>query len=127
MRGAASKLNIQIMKLAANLHLSSGQFFDNEIPDKTVNSAIAIIDDIFNASIKIAHKKGVAGDKAEFEAVINYLTGKSKTEREIINSLNRTLPFKNYSSNRSKAVKKTIQDLASQSVITESNGKFSME
>lgn len=126
MRGAASKLNIQIMKLAANLHLSSGQFFDNVIPDKTVNSAIAIIDDIFNASVKIAHKKGVAGDKAEFEAVINYLTGKPRTEREIINSLRTTTPFKNYTGSKSVAIKKSIHDALEQGVITESNGKFSI-
>jgi hypothetical protein len=126
MRGAASKLNIQIMKLAANLHLTNGQFFENIIPDQLVNSTIAIVNDIFCASVQIAHKKGVAGDKAEFEAVINYLTGKSKTEREMINSLNRTLPFKNYSGNKSVAIKKTIQNLASQGVITESNGKFSV-
>jgi hypothetical protein len=126
MRGAASKLNIQIMKLAANLHLSNGDFFENEIPDKLVNSAIAIINDIFSASVQIAHKKGVMGEKAEFEAVINYLTSKVKTEREIINSLNRTLPFKNYSGNKSKAIKKTIQNLVFQGVISESNGKFSV-
>jgi hypothetical protein len=127
MRGAASKLNIQIMKLAANLHLSNGDFFENEIPDKLVNSAIAIINDIFNASVQIAHKKGVAGEKAEFEAVINYLTSKSnKTEREIINSLRTTMPFKNYSGNKWGVIKKTIQDLNSQGVISESNGKFSI-
>ncbi len=127
MRGAASKLNIQIMKLAANLHLSSGgQFFDPEIPDKTVNSAIAIIDDIFNASVKIAHKKGVAGDKAEFEAVINYLTGKPRTEREIINSLRTTTPFKNYTGSKSAAIKKSIHDALEQGVITESNGNCSI-
>ena len=127
MRGAASKLNIQIMKLAANLHLSNGQFFDNEIPDKIVKAAIAIIDDIFSASVQICHKKGVAGEKAEFEAVINYLSIKgAKTEREIINSLRTTLPFKNYSGNKSSAIKKTAQNLVSQGVISESNGKFSV-
>ena len=126
MRGAASKLNIQIMKLAANLHLSNGQFFENIIPDNLVKSAIAIVNDIFSASVQIAHKKGVAGERAEFEAVINYLTGKSKTEREMINSLNRTLPFKNYSGNKSKAIKKTLQDLVFQGVISELNGKFSI-
>ncbi len=127
MRGAASKLNIQIMKLAANLHLSNGQFFDNEIPDKIVKAAIAIIDDIFSASVQICHKKGVAGEKAEFEAVINYLSIKgAKTEREIINSLRTTLPFKNYSGNKWAAIKKTVQNLNSQGVIVESNGKFSV-
>jgi hypothetical protein len=126
MRGAASKLNIQIMKLAANLHLSSGcQFFKPEIPDKTVNSAIEIINDLFSASVQIAHKKGVAGEKSEFEAVINYLTIKgAKTEREIISSLRNTTPFRNYSGNKWKAIKKTIHDLHSQCVIRELNGKF---
>lgn len=127
MRGAASKLNIQIMKLAANLHLSNGHFFDAEIPDKLVNTAIAIVNDIFEASVQICHKKGVTGEKVELEAVINYLSKKgTKTEREIINSLRDTVPFKNYSGNKSAAIKKTIRNALFQGLITELNGKFSI-
>lgn len=69
----------------------------------------------------------MAGEKAEFEAVINYLSIKgSKTEREIINSLRTTTPFRNYSGNKSKAIRKTIHEVIAQGLIVESNGKFSM-
>jgi hypothetical protein len=127
MRGAASKLNIQIMKLAANLHLSNGHFFESEIPDKLVNAAIAIVDDIFEASIQICHKKGVAGEKAELEAVINYLSrGNPKTERDIINSLRNTTPFRNYSGNKTVAIRKSLHYALTQNLIFESNGKLAI-
>lgn len=75
----------------------------------------------------ICHKKGVTGEKVELEAVINYLSKKgTKTEREIINSLRDTVPFKNYSGNKSAAIKKTIRNALFQGVITELNGKFSI-
>lgn len=131
LRGAASKLNIQIMKIAANLHLTSSidSFCDNQIDDKYIDSAIEIVHAIFEASVQICTKKGFIGEKAEIEALLSYLSkdsNKAKTERQIINSLRTTQPFKSYSGSTSKAIRKALDDALAQNAISQSNGKFSI-
>ena len=124
LRGAASKLNIQIMKIAANLHLSSStdSFHNNQIPDNYIESAIEIVHAIFEASVQICTKKGFIGERAELESLIAYLSkdgGKPKIATEITNSLRFTQPFKNYSGSQRKAARKALEDAVLQGFVVE--------
>ena len=59
--------------------------------------------------------------------LLSYLShDRPRTERQIINSLSRTSPFKNYSGNKAQAVKKALSDALIQNAVTQSNGKFSI-
>ena len=114
------------MKIAANLHLTSSidSFCDNQIEDKYIDSAIKIIHAIFEASVQICTKKGFIGERAELEALINYLSkneGKAKTERQIINSLRNTHPLKRYSGRKRGAPPKTFEQAINQGFIVPKN------
>lgn len=123
LRGAASKADIQIMKIAANLHLSSSieSLHSNQIPDIYIDAAIEIFSDVFEAMVQLCTKKGVIGERAELEALINYLSkdgGRSKTERQITNSLRATNPFINYSGSKIAAARKTFEQALKHGLIT---------
>jgi len=112
LRGSAGKINMQIMKIAANLHVfnNSGDI----IEDSIILSAIGIADWLLNNMFKMCEMKEVFGYSSEFVAIISYLekAGKGKTEREIINSLRNTKPFKEMSGDRIKAIKSAINRMA---------------
>jgi hypothetical protein len=127
LRGAAGKANIQIMKMAANLHLLDGGAYENVIDDKHVNSAIGIVDDVLNSMLALCHDKELVGAKAEYSAIIGYLSKKSKgaTVNEMVNSLKTTKPFKDMTSGRNEAIKIAINEMITKGLLSESNGIFS--
>jgi hypothetical protein len=119
LRGAAGKLNIQVMKIAANLHLLAGDLFESDIDDKHVKAAIGITQELFEANINLCHDKGIMGTKAEYTAVINCLSNKgAKTERELVNSLRDTVPFKSFTGNKSALIKTTLDEMTNQNIVT---------
>jgi hypothetical protein len=127
LRGAASKLNMQIMKIAAILHLSDSviALHENLIADEWVDSAIGIVSELFEGSVRLCTAKGFIGEKAEFEALINYLSkdgGKAKTGTEITNSLRSTNPFKNYSGNKRSIVTQALKRAVAQGLVVEIYG-----
>ena len=118
LRGAGCKIDMQIMKLSANLHLSD--FNDsNVIADKHVISAIRIADDLLEANLKLCQAKGIMGVKAEFTAILNYMTSKHgiKTERDLINSLRTTQPFKDFSGKKSNLIKDTLASMSKEGLL----------
>lgn len=127
LRGAAGKLNIQVMKIAANLHLLNGGMFEPNIDDQDVRAAIGIAHELFEANIGLCHDKGIMGTKAEYTAVLNYLASKNgaRVEREIINSLRNTTPFKTFTGNKSALIKSTLTEMVTQRLLSEffENGK----
>jgi len=118
LRGAGCKIDMQIMKIAANLHLSD---FDEStvIADKHVISAIRIANELLEANLKLCQAKGIIGLKAEFTAVINYMTSKHgvKTERELINSLRTTQPFKVFTGKKSELIKDTLEAMTREGLL----------
>ncbi len=149
LRGAAGKINMQIMKIAANLHLlaknddAESPLVDkavtleelqarsshnlkrpavkSDIDDKHVIAAIGIANELLEANLKLCQDKGILGVKAEYTAILNYLTNKAnKTERELINSLRTTLPFKESTGNKAEEIKKAIVEMVAQGVIAKS-------
>jgi hypothetical protein len=138
LRGLAGKADMHIMKIAANLHLldrnslkdktgNTGNLacFDTDIyqtaiSDNHVISAIHIFDDLLKAALGLCHDKGITGTKAEYSAVISYLSNKKPngaTAREIINSLRTTHPFENMAGGKSQMIKKTIDEMVNEKLI----------
>lgn len=124
-RGMAGKIDMSIMKIAANMHLlERNDQYEPNIPYRLVMSAIGVSDELLEASLKLCRDKGIIGLKAEFTAVIGYMTAKGsagKTERDIVNSLRTTQPFKSFTGNISQAIKKTLSEMVSQKILAISN------
>lgn len=118
LRGAAGKINMQIMKIAANLHLLESQK-DETIAVKHVQSAIDIANAMLEANLKLCIDKGLIGRKAEYVAILRYFEKHSKpiSYRDICNSMSRTLPFKNLTGSKSGAVKATLEEMAKQGLL----------
>ena len=108
LRGAASKINMQIMKIAANLYLIDRA--DNckpEIPDSIIKASIGIASDLLKANLAICQAKGMTGQRAEFNAILSIFEEKNtiKSERQIIQSRLRVIPFKDFTGNKSNLVR----------------------
>jgi hypothetical protein len=121
LRGAAGKVNMQIMKIAANLHLmaNGGLFFKSFIDDCYIESAISIADDLLNANLDLCIDKGIIGFKAEYTAIINYITGRGgeKSEGDIVNSLKSTQPFKSIEKKRNEAIKRALSEMVDKGLL----------
>ena len=120
-RGAAGKVNMQVMKIAANLHLLTRlNNFDPNIPDSIINSAIGIARDLLEANLALCKAKGLIGDKAEFTAILNLFEGNHKpmTERQIIQSRARVSPFKDFTGNKSDLIREALAGLESENLLS---------
>ncbi len=123
LRGAASKINMQIMKIAATLHLidveGDGQHRP-DIDDKHTESAIEIANELLEANLKLCQDKGILGLKAEFTAILNYLSKPGKTrslQRDISNSLRTTQPFKDHTGNKAGLITTTLDEMVTQGLL----------
>ncbi|MEI7841319.1 MAG: DUF3987 domain-containing protein, partial [Methylococcaceae bacterium] len=120
LRGAAGKVDIQIMKIAANLHLLKGTNLTPKlISNDLVKTAILIVNDLLEAHFDMLKDKGVSGDKAEWQAVIKYLSGKNKGAviTEMVDSLRRTLPFKAITGSKPNSIKAAVSEMHNQGVL----------
>ena len=120
LRGAASKINMQIMKLAAVLHLSSGFDEETEIGDRCLHSAIGIANDLLEANLSLCVDKGLQGSKAEFSAILALFEKDSRprTERAIIQANVKKQPFKEFSGNKSDLVRSTLEEMVNQRILS---------
>ena len=129
LRGAIGKVDIQIMKIAANLHiLKHSHNPPSTIDNDTVTSAINIIDELMEAHLDMLKDKGAIGAKAEYSAIIGYLSGKSKgaTKAEMKNSLKRTKPFCNVTGSVAKAIDNAINEMVELGGLTLLSGLYSL-
>jgi hypothetical protein len=127
LRGAASKVDIQIMKIAANLHLMTSQAL--EIDLNHVISAIGIVDDLLQEHRKLLEDNGFTGVKAEFQAIIHYLSKGTKSAGavEICQALRNVTPFKSLSSSKTDAIKAALKTMVGEKLLTEVNGKYTLK
>lgn len=129
LRGAAGKLNIQVMKIAANLHLLDGGMFEPNIDDQHVKAAIGIAHELFEANIGLCYDKGIMGTKAEFTAILRmFETATRLTERQIMQSRVTVAPFKTFTGNKSELIRTNLAELVEQRILSSSvddNGKVS--
>ena len=121
LRGAASKIDMQIMKIAANLHIADSSFEPN-IPDKHVISAIAIAGELIEANLKLCQDKGIMGVKADFTAILSLFENdqRSRNERSIIQVKSKTKPFKDFTGNKSKLIVDTLWEMVGQKLLKRS-------
>lgn len=122
LRGAAGKIDMQIMKLSANLYLLDGGALRNWplIPDKYVEQAKNIAVAMLEANLSMCGIKGVIGAKAEFVAILSYFENKPNGEvlRKANNNLIQKKPFSDFTGNKSKLVKQSIADMVTQGLLT---------
>lgn len=114
LRGAAGKANMQVLKLAANLHLlCRDDAYSSIIPDDLVKASINMVRDLLNSSLAICKAKGLIGTKAEFEAILRMFEKDRhpKTERQIIQSRSKVEPFADYTGSKSKLIRDTLAEM----------------
>ncbi|MXR67982.1 DUF3987 domain-containing protein [Shewanella sp. JBTF-M18] len=113
LRGIFGKIDIQVMKLAATLHIADCLMTDKAvggfIPYSVVTVAIDMAAALAANVRQILEEKGMIGKSAECEAILRmFEQGGSKTEREIIQSRSRVAPFKTMTGNKSDAIRAAI-------------------
>jgi hypothetical protein len=120
LRGAASKIDMQIMKLAANLHVMANQS-ESLISDDCVVAAISIAHDLLLGSRKLSSVKALIGRKAEFESIMSLFVDKPlpRSLRVIIQAKNKTRPFKEYTGNVSGLIRDTVLEMVAQGLLLE--------
>ena len=121
LRGAASKINMQIMKIAANLHLiDRDDNYNPDIPDSLIKASIGIADDLIKANLTICKAKGMTGEKAEFNAILRIFEEKNipKSERQIIQSRSKVLPFKDFTGSKSELIRLTLSSMVSSNLLS---------
>jgi hypothetical protein len=119
LRGAAAKIDMQIMKIAANLHLLDSGQYQPTIEDKHVISAINIAYELLEANFKILNAKGMIGAKAEYTSILTLFETKldPRTERNIIQCKSQTEPFKSHTGNKSALIKQTLKDMVKAKIL----------
>lgn len=120
LRGAAAKIDMQIMKIAANLHLLDSGQYQPIIDYKHVISAINIAYELLEANFKILNAKGMIGAKAEYTAILALFEKDSspRTERNIVQCKSQTEPFKSHTGNKSALIKKTLKDMVKARILS---------
>ena len=114
MRGAASKVNMQIMKIAANLFLldSNVSFFES-IPLPIITASINIANDLLEANLRLCMTKDILGTRAEFTSILSLFEKDSRprSERTIITSKVSTKPFNEVTGNKSDKIRETLNEM----------------
>lgn len=132
LRGVASKINMQIMKIAANLHLIDLEYrmkMSPVIADRHIKSAIAIADRLLQHQRAMMIDKGIIGIKAEYQAIMDYFEIKPiGSEREIINNKRKVKPFKDSTGNISDEIRQNLAEMVKAGLLssfTNEDGKTS--
>lgn len=131
LRGAASKIDMQIMKIAANLHLLSLRGVDGvntTISDDLVMSAINIAKDLLESNYLTLQDKGIVGRKAEWQLIMDFLL-KSKSGKfsEIRETLRHVKVFKT-AQNPKEKIQTTLDEMVSASLlVVKAGGKYEIK
>lgn len=127
LRGAAGKINMQIMKIVAILWLCDAGFEESQpIPLNLVESAIGIAYDLLEANYALCQEKGFFGRNAAFEAVLRKFKKPTDllNERQLIQNLSGVKHFKDYTGNKSDYLRSVFQDMVNEGLLVQTvNGK----
>lgn len=122
LRGAAGKIDMQIMKMAANLHLLDGGQYIHQIDDKHIDAAIGIANELLENQLKILQDKGIIGLKAEYESILSMFEVKTiRSEREIIQAKRNTKPFKDFNGNIAESIRQSLEEMTDMRLLIKSN------
>jgi hypothetical protein len=110
---------MQIMKIAANLHLIDGGEYVPEIADTHVEAAINIANELLEANLKLCVDKGILGVKAEFASILSLfeINQQPRTERNIVQIKIKSKPFIDFTGNKSALVKATLREMVDQRLL----------
>lgn len=115
-----SKLDIQVMKVAATLWLMDGKSHEKPIDVETVKVAAAVVISIFKGVVKVCEMKGIVGKSAEEEAVEEYMSKNGrmgKSEREILNAMRHRKIFAQYGNQCVNVAKEALSALIEKGVL----------
>jgi hypothetical protein len=129
LRGAVNKVSMQIMGIAANLHLLEDGGTNLVIDSKHIDSAISIIRDLVQGMFYLCVKKGLVGKQNEFKVILKMYVGKddkfSLTEQEIKKHCSEVNPFKNYPK-KSEAIKYALDEMVRFGLLIWRESKYSL-
>jgi len=119
-RGSVAKIDMQIMKIAANLHILSGN--PGYVIDLNITkTAIQIANAMISVIIGLCKDKGMMGLTAEYRAVIEYMSkpGKGNVNiNDLKNAVRDRVPFKHLPARKMAAVQSTLEAMAGDSLIS---------
>lgn len=122
LRGSAGKVDMQIMKIASNLHFFGHAFELGSlvISNSDIESAIYITDELLNAHLGILTDKGIIGVKAEYMSILSVFErdNRPRTFEQLRSSRLRVEPFSSFTGNKSEMVKKTLDDMVKDGFFT---------
>jgi hypothetical protein len=120
LRGGSSKINMQIMKLSANLHILGADLcMKMQIDDSTIIKVIEMAKDIIVANKRLVTSLGIIGDKAAFDSIMNLFkdNDRPRIERSIITCKVQTAPFKQHSGGKAKEIRRILDLMVKQRVL----------
>lgn len=119
-RGMWSKMDIQIMKVAATLHVYDGGDSTKQINQDTIKRAIAIVKELLRGVVSICEKKGFIGKSVEEESIEEYMSKNGrmgKSENEILKAVSKRKVFKQYGGNARQRAREAFESLVNRGVI----------
>jgi hypothetical protein len=113
LRGFAAKVDMQIMKISANLHLLSNDVdVTSTIRNKYVESAILIVDDLLEHQLSILVDKGLVGKNAAHDAILRIFVEESVlSDRKITTSRCKVAPFKDMTGDKYEIIRNVLHEL----------------
>lgn len=120
-RGMFAKADMQVMKVAANLHLLSGDCEKLEINEAIIAAAIGIVDNVLKGTLSLCKTKQQVGESAEYTSILSLFLRSShpRTMREIKIAKTQTAPFKEYTGNKAAAIEKAVKAMAAEGILVE--------
>ncbi|HCT99161.1 MAG TPA: hypothetical protein DF614_03570, partial [Methylococcaceae bacterium] len=126
-RGAVNKVSMQVMGIAANLHLLEDGGENTTIDSKHIQTAIDITDQLIISLHNVCLKKDMIGTHAEFKAILDFFVGKpdnfKPTAQEIKKSRTKVKPFTGYN-RKSLRVQYALDHLVEVSLLRYENNRY---
>ena len=113
LRGFAAKVDMNIMKISANLHLLSHDVGSTStISNEYVKSAILIVNDLLEHQLSMLTEKGLAGKNAAHAAILRMFDkAKVLTDRQVASSRCNVSPFKDMTGNKYEIIRNVLYEL----------------
>ncbi len=120
LRGAAAKVDMNIMKISANLHLLSHDVGSTStISNECVKSAILIVNDLLEHQLSMLTEKGLTGKNAAHNAILRMFDNSPKlSDRQIITSRSNVAPFKDSTGNKANLIRMALLDLVNSGILS---------
>lgn len=119
------KIEVQILKIAANLYLLDADldvlFDESEIRLSYVESAIRISNEALRLFFVTCEEKGLLGLKLQYESILSMFIDKrpnyKRTERQIIQSRSKVNPFNRLLGNKSDYIREQLKEMVNHDLL----------